>query len=184
MARKYPSITFTDSVRAAQADHGAAEVAARVEAMQVQDDRFSENEKLFIRARDSFYMASVNEDGWPYIQHRGGPLGFLKVTGDRSLAFADFSGNRQYISTGNIRHDDRVALFLMDYPNRTRLKLMLRSEILDAAEHPDLLELVQDSSYKARIERIVQFKLEAFDWNCPQHITPRFTEQEWSERQD
>lgn len=171
-------------MRAAQAHYGAADTAARVEAMDVQDERLSGREKQFIEACDSFYMATVNEDGWPYLQYRGGPTGFLKVIDEETLAYADFGGNRQYISTGNLRHDDRAAIFLMDYPHRARLKLMLRTQVFDADERPDLLEQVRDPVYKARIERVVQFKLEAFDWNCPQHITPRFTQAELSEMQD
>ena len=178
MSRKYTEVTFTPSVRKAQEHYGSREVAAEVEAWDVTDDRLSEREASFIAERDSFYMASVNQDGWPYVQYRGGPKGFLKVLDETTLAYADFRGNRQYISTGNLRADDRTALFFMDYPRRQRLKLMARAEIVDAADRPDLVEEVADPSYRARVERVVVFHVVAFDWNCPQHITPRFTIEE------
>ena len=178
MSRKYTEVTFTPSVRKAQEHYGSREVAAKVEAWDVTDDRLSEREASFIAERDSFYMASVNQDGWPYVQYRGGPKGFLKVLDETTLAYADFRGNRQYISTGNLRADDRTALFFMDYPRRQRLKLMARAEIVDAADRPDLVEEVADPSYRARVERVVVFHVVAFDWNCPQHITPRFTIEE------
>jgi predicted pyridoxine 5'-phosphate oxidase superfamily flavin-nucleotide-binding protein len=123
-------------------------------------------------------MATVSETGWPYVQHRGGPRGFLKVIDDRTLAFADYRGNRQYISTGNIAANDRVSLFLMDYPRRTRLKIFAHIEKLTVDEDPLLTERVTNPAYKAKIERIFRLRLDAFDWNCPQHITPRYTEQE------
>ena len=132
-------------------------------------------EAAFIQARDSFYMATVSESGWPYIQHRGGPVGFLKVLDETTLGFADFRGNRQYISLGNVASDDRVALFLMDYPNRKRLKILTHMSVRDLATEPELAERLSSPGYKGRPERAFILKLEAFDWNCPQHITPRFT---------
>lgn len=180
MPRRYTAITFTDSVQRAQEHYGSRETAKKVEAWDLEDDRLSPDEAAFIAQRDSFYLATVNEDGWPYVQFRGGPPGFLKVLDERTLAYADFRGNRQYISTGNLRHDDRAALFFMDYPNRRRLKVMAHTEIFDAADRPDLVEQVRDADYPARIERVVVFRVAAFDWNCPQHITPRFTEEEWA----
>lgn len=141
-------------------------------------DRFTANEAAFIAARDSFYMGSVSEDGWPYVQHRGGPAGFLKMVDERTLAFADYRGNRQYISTGNLAANDRASLFLMDYPRRMRLKIYAHVDKLSLDEDPALTERVMDKGYKARPERIFRFRLKAFDWNCPQHITPRFTERE------
>ena len=131
-----------------------------------------------LQTRDSFYMATVSETGWPYVQHRGGPRGFLKVVDDRTLAFADYRGNRQYISTGNLAADDRACLFLMDYARRARLKIYAHVETLALDADPALTELVTVPGYKAKLERIFRLRLEAFDWNCPQHITPRFTEQE------
>jgi predicted pyridoxine 5'-phosphate oxidase superfamily flavin-nucleotide-binding protein len=123
-------------------------------------------------------MGSVSEDGWPYVQHRGGPAGFLKMVDERTLAFADYRGNRQYISTGNLAANDRASLFLMDYPRRMRLKIYAHVDKLPLDEDPALTERVMDKGYKARPERIFRFRLKAFDWNCPQHITPRFTERE------
>ena len=178
MARRYTELTFTPSVKDAQTHYGSRKTGAKVEAWDVDDDHLSDTEAAFIAERDSFYMATVNEDGWPYLQFRGGPRGFLRVLDERTLGYADYRGNRQYISTGNLRHDDRVALFFMDYPNRRRLKLMARAEIHDAAERPDLVRALEDVEYGARVERVVLFRVVAFDWNCPKHITPRFTEEE------
>lgn len=178
MPRKYTEIVFTDSVKEAQTRYGSRATAARVEAWETDDEHLSDDEQAFVAERDSFYMATVNEDGWPYLQFRGGPRGFLKVIDDRTLAYADFRGNKQYVSTGNLRADDRVSLFFMDYPNRRRLKVMARAEVVDAADRPDLLARLRDPGYKAHVERLVLFHVVAFDWNCPQHITPRFTEEE------
>jgi predicted pyridoxine 5'-phosphate oxidase superfamily flavin-nucleotide-binding protein len=181
MTRKYPALTFTDSVKDAQRHYGSRSTAAKVEAWDLDDDRLSGEEVRFIAARDGFYMATVNQDGWPYVQFRGGPPGFLRALDARTLGYADFRGNRQYISMGNLRADDRAALFFMDYAGRRRLKLMARTEGFDAADRPDLVERLSDPEYPARIERVVLFHVEAFDWNCPQHITPRYTEREWAE---
>ncbi len=178
MPRKYPAITFTDSVKSAQEHYGSRATATKVEAWEMDDDRLGENEAQFVAARDGFYLATVNEDGWPYVQFRGGPKGFLKVLDERTLGYADYRGNRQYISMGNLRHDERASLFLMDYPNRRRLKLLARTEVFDAADRPDLLKQLQDPDYPARIERFVLFHVVAFDWNCPQHIPQRFTLEE------
>ena len=141
-------------------------------------DRFTENEAAFIADRDSFYLATVSETGWPYVQHRGGPRGFLKLVDDHTLAFADYRGNRQYIGTGNLAADDRACLFLIDYPDRARLKIYVRVEILALDDDPDLTALVTMPDYKAKLERIFRLHLETFDWNCQQHITPRFTADE------
>jgi uncharacterized protein len=141
-------------------------------------DKFTPNEAAFIAQRDSFYMATMSEAGWPYVQHRGGPPGFLKVVGEKALAFADYSGNRQYISVGNLAADGRVALILMDYTRRARLKIYARAEAVALDTDPALAESVADPGYKAKPERILLLHLVAFDWNCPQHITARFTETE------
>ncbi|RKY19920.1 MAG: pyridoxamine 5-phosphate oxidase [Planctomycetota bacterium] len=180
MSRRYYEITFTPSVVAAQARFGVAGPAAAMAAAELDDAHLGEGERAFIAARDSFYMASVTEDGWPYLQHRGGSAGFLRVLDDRTLAFADFRGNKQLLSTGNLDADDRVALFLMDYPNRRRLKLMARCRVVSAADDLALAARVEDPDYRARVERVFVFTLEAFDWNCPQHISPRFTAHEVS----
>lgn len=145
-----------------------------------QMEAFTASEKAFIAARDSFYMASVSEGGWPYVQYRGGPPGFLKVIDEITLAFADFRGNRQYISVGNLDANDRVALILVDYPARARLKILAHAERLSLDEEPDLLAQVSDASYRGRPERIFRLRLAAFDWNCLQHILRRFTEAEIS----
>ena len=137
--------------------------------------RLSAREVDFISARDSFYMASVRETGWPYVQHRGGPPGFMRVLDPQTLGFADFSGNRQYVSVGNLRKDDRVSLFFMDYPNRTRLKLLGRVRLV-GPEESELLDQLEVNSYQARVERGFIIQIEAFDWNCPQHIMPRYTD--------
>jgi predicted pyridoxine 5'-phosphate oxidase superfamily flavin-nucleotide-binding protein len=141
-------------------------------------DRFTDNEGAFIAQRDSFYMATVAENGWPYMQHRGGPRGFLRVLDDRTMGFADFRGNRQYISVGNLCVNNRVALFLMDYSNRARLKILGHVEIKDLKDDPDLATKLVVPGYKAKIERAMLIHLENFDWNCSQHITPRFTQAE------
>ncbi len=137
-------------------------------------DVLGPEEAGFIAARDSFYMATVSETGWPYIQHRGGPPGFLRVLDEKTIGVADFRGNRQYISVGNLQTDDRVSLFLMDYPNRARLKILGRARIVDAADGETLRRL-SFADYKGEIERGLLITVEAFDWNCPQHITQRFT---------
>lgn len=177
MSYGFLDIAMTPSVRAAQAEMGADRQWANFEGNR-EFDRFTANEAAFIAARDSFYMGSVSEDGWPYVQHRGGPVGFLKMVDERTLAFADYRGNRQYISTGNLVANDRASLFLMDYPRRMRLKIYAHADRLSLDEDPALTDLVSDKAYKARPERIFRFRLKAFDWNCPQHITPRFTERE------
>lgn len=178
MPRKYTKLTFTDSVKRIQEFYGTRRQGAKLEAIDWEDDRLSDRETAFISDRDGFYVASVGENGWPYLQFRGGPRGFVKVLDERTLAFADFRGNLQYITAGNVKHDDRVALFFMDYANRKRLKVMARAEVFDANEHPELIEQLEDRNYKARVERAVIYHVEAFDWNCPQHITPRWTEDE------
>ncbi|MFT5052525.1 MAG: putative pyridoxine 5'-phosphate oxidase superfamily flavin-nucleotide-binding protein [Chlamydiales bacterium] len=180
MPRKYTELTFTDAVRETQTHYGARASAAQVEAWDIDDEHMSAEDADFISRRDGFYMATVNEEGWPYVQFRGGPTGFLKVLDEQTLAYADFRGNRQYISTGNLRSNGRVALFFMDYAGRKRLKVMATSEVIDADTDPELLTQVADADYRAKIERIVKFHVAAFDWNCPQHITQRYTAAEWA----
>ena len=180
MSYGFLDIAITPSVRAAQAKMSADQLWQDFKGDRT-FDRFRENEAAFIAERDSFYMASVSETGWPYVQHRGGPRGFLKLVDDRTLAFADYRGNRQYISTGNLAADDRACLFLMDYTRPARLKIYARVEILALGDAPDLTALVTVPGYRAKLERIFRLRLEAFDWNCQQHITPRFSEREVSE---
>lgn len=180
MAYGFLDIAVTPSVRAVQASMGADHLWQDFKGHRA-FDRFTENEAAFIADRDSFYMATVSETGWPYMQHRGGPRGFLKLLDDRTLAFADYRGNRQYISTGNLAADGRACLFLMDYPRRARLKIYARIETLALDADPALTETVTDPGYRAKLERIFRLRLESFDWNCSQHITPRFAEQEVAE---
>jgi predicted pyridoxine 5'-phosphate oxidase superfamily flavin-nucleotide-binding protein len=180
MSYKFLDIAVTASVRAAQAAMGSDRIWQDFKGHR-QFDRFTPDEAAFIARRDSFYMATVSEAGWPYIQHRGGPRGFLKVVDDKTLAFADYRGNRQYISVGNLGADDRVALILMDYAHRARLKILAHAEVVPLDANPDLAALVSMPGYKAKSERILRLHLDAFDWNCPQHITPRFTEAEVAE---
>ncbi len=177
MSYGFLDIAVTPSVRAVQAKMGAAETWEGFKGSR-EFDRFTADETAFIAERDSFYMATVSETGWPYVQFRGGPPGFLRQIDDRTLAFADFRGNRQYISTGNVAANDRACLFLMDYPNRMRLKIYVHVEVLELDQEPKLTELVTIPDYKAKLERIYRMRLVAFDWNCRQHITPRFTEQQ------
>jgi len=179
MAYEFLDTLSTPSVKAAQAANGRGDFWATFAGHRA-FTRFTEAEAAFIAARDSFYMATVAENGWPYVQHRGGPSAFLRVLDDRTLAFADFRGNLQYMSVGNLGADDRVALLLMDYPRQRRLKILGHVEIKSLKENPDLAERLASPGYKAKAERAILIHLEAFDWNCPQHITPRFTEAELS----
>ena len=180
MPRKYPEIAFTEPVRSAQERYGSRTMAERLESMPFDDEQLSVRELAFIGERDSFYLSSVGADGWPYIQFRGGPKGFLKPLDTRTLGYADYRGNRQYISVGNLRAEQRVALFFMDYANRRRLKMFARAEVFDASERPDLVARLTDPAYPATVERAILFHVVAFDWNCPQHITPRYTEAEFA----
>jgi predicted pyridoxine 5'-phosphate oxidase superfamily flavin-nucleotide-binding protein len=177
MAYGFLDIAMTPSVKAAQTANGSAKMWTEFKGHRA-FDRFTEAEIQFIAARDSFYIATVSETGWPYVQHRGGPLGFLHVLDDKTLAFPDFRGNLQYISIGNAAANDRAALILMDYPNRRRLKIYARIEVKDLSSDPAFTEKLTLPGYKAKPERAIVLHLEAFDWNCPQHITPRFSEAE------
>lgn len=174
MAYGFLDIALTPSVRAAQARMGSDQVWQNFKGHRA-FDAFTPRETAFIAERDSFYMASVSESGWPYVQHRGGPRGFLKVVDEKTLAFADYRGNRQYISLGNLAADDRAALILMDYAGRARLKIYAHVAAVSLDGDPALIERVLDPGYKAKPERVFRLRLVAFDWNCPQHITPRFT---------
>lgn len=175
MAHKFAEIAFTDSVRDEQVAQGSRAGYASMDEGEDYNNSLSPREAKFIAARDSFYMASVSETNWPYVQHRGGPAGFLRVIDEKTLGFADFSGNRQYVSVGNFSNNDRVSLFLMDYPNKTRLKMLGRIRTVQS-EEAELLSQLNVDGYQARVERGFLIHIEAFDWNCPQHITPRYTE--------
>ncbi|MGH6954233.1 MAG: pyridoxamine 5'-phosphate oxidase family protein [Alphaproteobacteria bacterium] len=175
MARKFAEIAFTPKVKAVQERNGSRRAYGRLEEGEPTGDRLDEDAIAFIAERDGFYLRSVGEGGWPYVQHRGGPRGFLRVLDDKTLGFADFAGNKQFVTTGNLDHDGRAFLFLMDYANRRRLKIWVRARVLEAKDAPDLARRLAVPGYKARIERLFLLTVEAFDWNCPQHITPRFT---------
>ncbi|EDY83001.1 pyridoxamine 5'-phosphate oxidase family protein [Verrucomicrobiia bacterium DG1235] len=173
MARKFMEIALTPSVKRTQESfYGKAQSVADGSPT----DALSENEQAFIEARDSFYMATVNEDGWPYIQHRGGPAGFLKVLSPSQIAFADYKGNRQLISAGNLSQQNRVSLFLIDYPSRTRLKILGTASVYKLSDTPpELLSRIGDLD---RAERVFLTDVISFDWNCPQYITPRYSHEE------
>jgi predicted pyridoxine 5'-phosphate oxidase superfamily flavin-nucleotide-binding protein len=179
MAQNFGSLAFTPVIKALQERYGSRRQYARL--AEVSHDRLGPDEKEFLNERDSFYMASVGETGWPYVQHRGGPKGFLKVIDERTIAFADFRGNRQFVSTGNLTVDDRVALILVDYPRQARLKILGHAQIFEGEKAKEWIERLRDPGYPAVVERVFVIRIEAFDWNCQQHITPRFTEREIQE---
>lgn len=174
MAYGFLDIAVTPAVRAAQEANGAAQMWQDFRGHRA-FDRLDEPTRRFIEARDSFYLASTSETGWPYVQHRGGARGFLKIIDDVTLAFADYRGNRQYISLGNFSVNDKASLFLMDYPNRTRLKIYARAKAHALDDDPELTRKVLGDAATGRAERIMTLSLESFDWNCPQYIVPRFT---------
>jgi len=178
MATAFAELAFTPSVKAAQSIYGSREKNSRFELAEDARNRLTEFEIAFIGERDSFYQATVSESGWPYIQHRGGPMGFLRVLDDRTIGFADFRGNVQYLSVGNLSANDRISLILMDYPNRQRLKIWGRARIVHETDDSDLMLKLTLPDYKAKVERGIIIHIEALDWNCPQHITPRYTKAE------
>lgn len=175
MATKYLDLMFTDSVRRAQQRYygSSSTITASHER-----DSLGQAEAEFIAARDSFYLGTISENGWPYIQHRGGLSGFLRVIDERTLVFADFKGNRQLISSGNLSANDRVALFLMDYKNRARLKILGHARIEKAQRLPELVAQVPDQKMRSNVERLVVIDIVSFDWNCPKYITPRYSLEE------
>jgi predicted pyridoxine 5'-phosphate oxidase superfamily flavin-nucleotide-binding protein len=178
MPNKFYEITFTDAVKRAQERYGSRRRYEKIQNAGARNDHLTDAEIDFIERADGFYMATVGEQEQPYIQYRGGQRGFLKVLDEKTLGFADFRGNLQYISTGNLRENRKAALFLMDYANRRRLKILAETEIKDAGDALELIEKLRDESYEATVERAFIFRIEAFDWNCPQHITPRYTIEE------
>lgn len=178
MPNKFQDIAFTPSVKQAQKHYGSRLHLAKFETGSDRNYLLTDAESDFIEQRDGFYMATVGESGQPYIQFRGGPAGFLKVLDERTLGYADFRGNLQYISVGNLSANNKAAIILMDYANRRRLKIFAEIEIHDAADRPDLFEKLADPGYDAKVERAFILKVEGFDWNCPQHITPRYTIEE------
>lgn len=172
MANKFRELVLSDSVLKAQEHYyGRAQRAPTTSAR----DPLTDEEIQFIQSRDSFYMATITETGWPYIQHRGGNPGFLRVVSPSTLAFADYGGNRQMLSTGNLATNDRVALFLMDYPRRERLKILGHARVEDARKHPDLVTQFAEPEARPHVERLFFIDIESYDWNCPKFITPRCT---------
>jgi predicted pyridoxine 5'-phosphate oxidase superfamily flavin-nucleotide-binding protein len=180
MGHKFAELAFTDSVRQVQQEQGSRNNYAAMEQGEDYNDLLGSLEADFISQRDSFYMSSVSETGWPYLQHRGGPVGFMRILDNKTIGFADFQGNRQYVSTGNFQKNDRVSLFFMDYPNKRRLKVLGRARQV-GLEEKELLAEFDSPNYRAHVERGFEIKIEAFDWNCPQHITPRFTQSQVDE---
>jgi predicted pyridoxine 5'-phosphate oxidase superfamily flavin-nucleotide-binding protein len=182
VSRHFAAIAYTPSVRASQRQYGGRDQGEAMEEItEIPTVELGPREQEFIAARDSFYLATVSESGWPHVQHRGGPAGFLQVLDPSTLAFADLSGNRQYVSAGNLSQNDRAALILVDYPNRRRLKILGHVELFELATvTPNLLAKMKFS--EGNIERIMLIRIAAFDWNCSRHITPRFTENEWQSR--
>ena len=182
MSRSFADIAFTPAVQQLQQRYGSRASYARLQSADGLDGLLGPTEADFIAAADSFYMATVSETGWPYVQHRGGPPGFFKVLSPTQLAFADFRGNRQYVSAGNVSRNDRVSIIVMDYELRQRLKLLGHVRFIDVAEaDPALVRQVDLPGYRARVERVALIDVVAFDWNCPQHITQRFTREQIDE---
>lgn len=173
MGNKYADIMFTPAVKELQRQQGSREIYEKMEQKPDFHHQLTPEVEDFLAQRDSFYIASITEDHWPYVQHRGGPKGFMRVLDEHTIGFADFSGNRQYISTANFQHNNRVSLFFMDYANRRRLKMIGRVEVIEADQSEQLARLEIDS-YNAKVERGFLIHVKAYDWNCPQHITPRF----------
>lgn len=176
MAYGFLEVAVTPAVRAVQDTLGAAHMWENFTGKR-EFDHFTDAETAFIEARDSFYMATTSETGWPYVQHRGGTPGFLKVLDDRTLAFADYRGNHQYLSIGNLSVNDKACLFLMDYSRRRRLKIYVHADVVALESDPVLTEKVLDGA-SGKVERIIRLRLQNFDWNCPQHIVPRYSEME------
>jgi len=176
----YSSLAFTNVIKSLQDKLGSRETYERVEKMSYVDG-LTPIEAEFISQLDSFYMASFGENGFPYIQHRGGPKGFIKVVDPQTIGIVDFSGNRQYISVGNITVNPKVSLILVSYPLRARLKMYAEAEIVEIKDRPDLFNQLKPVDYKFKPERLLLFHIKAYDWNCPQHITPKYTQAEIEE---
>jgi len=171
---------FSEPARRLQERYGSRAQYDRMARSGAGEQKLGRDEIDFIAARDSFYLSSVTPEGWPYVQHRGGPAGFLRVLDEKALAFADYSGNKQYITAGNLAVNDRFALFLMDYPNRTRLKIIGHTRILEPGEDPAIEAKVREEG-AAPVERIFLLRVVGFDWNCSQYITPRYSREELRE---
>lgn len=179
MPQNFTNQAFTQSVKEEQEKYGSRNAYSKMEGIDKYE--LGPMEKQFISQRDGFYLSTVGENGWPYVQFRGGLKGFLKVLDHETLAFADFRGNRQYISTGNLRSNGKASMILLDYATKTRLKIWAETEIINAEDDPELVKKLSAKNYNAKVERVFVFKIKGFDWNCPQHITPKFTLQEFKE---
>ena len=177
MGQNFTDFAFTPSVKEAQEHYGSRN---NYERMEDDPDRFllTDQERDYISSLDFFFMATAGENGWPYVQYRGGPKGFLKILDDRTLGFADYRGNRQFISVGNINSGGKVALILLDFTRRVRLKIWATATVKDVADDPELAKRLRDPEYPSKVERLITLTIEAYDWNCPQNITPRYTEEE------
>lgn len=178
MPHQFLETLTTPAVERARTRYGSHEVMARATANFHTTADLGPDEKHFIQSVDGFYLGTTGEDGWPYVQYRGGPAGFLRVLSPTRMAWADFRGNRQYLSVGAIDATGKVALFLMDYPHRARLKIIGRARVVDSAEDPSLMDELTVVGYRAKVERAIVVDVVAYDWNCQQHITPRYTEAE------
>ncbi len=178
MAHRYLDELFSDSIKKVQEEMGSRKNYERMAERSSNDGKLTEDEVDFIQKRDSFYIASVTEDGWPYVQHRGGPIGFVQVQNESTLIIPDYSGNRQYVTVGNTRVNNRVSIILVDYPNRARLKIMGHLSEIDKDDISN-----DQSDYKAKVERFFKIEVVGYDWNCPQHIHPRYTVEQIEEIQ-
>ncbi len=176
MPRQFGTIAFTPAVKAMQTKMGSRENYDRFVAQGAENNRITPDLEKFIAGMDGFYLGTVTSSGYPYIQFRGGKAGFLKVLNEQTLGFADYRGNVQYISVGNLSETDKAFLFLMDYRHRRRLKILGRARIVD--QDPVILAQVQDLDYEAIVERAIVFEIEGWDWNCPQHIPLRYSQSE------
>jgi predicted pyridoxine 5'-phosphate oxidase superfamily flavin-nucleotide-binding protein len=180
MAKNFAEIAFTDAVKKLQEKYGSRKSYERMEKLSMIDG-LTDYEMSFIQNRDSFYLASIGVKEFPYVQHRGGPKGFLKVLDTKRLGFIDFIGNRQYVSVGNMATNTNVSLIMIDYPSRSRLKIFAKAEIVALDDNSELFKTLNLDNYKFRPERMMVFHIEAYDWNCPQHIKQRFTLEEIDE---
>lgn len=176
----YEEIAFSEASKKLQTKYGSRQAYSQKERLGVRDG-FSENEKRFIAEQDHFMMATMGENGFPYVQHRGGPKGFIKILDDHTLGIIDFAGNKQYISVGNLQTNSKVALMLLSYAHQVRLKVYAEAKVIELADNPALFDKLALKEYKHRPERMLIFEVKAFDWNCPQHITPRYTTEEFRE---
>lgn len=177
MTKYFGAIAFTDAVKKLQEKYGSRSAYERIEKTRYVDG-LTQNEIDFIADRDTFFIASTGENGYPYIQHRGGPKGFLKVLDTNRVGFIDFSGNRQYISVGNIATHDKIGLIIVDYPTRTRLKILAKAEVIELGDNAELYKKLDLPGYAFKPERMIVLHIDAYDWNCQQHITPRYTVEE------